>query len=700
MSEKADLSPNFKTSNDDQVFNDSLHQLSSLVTAKKIEQPIEPTGNLLFQACQIIGRRMGITFILPSPKTESVEEICEASRIRCRQVVLEKDWEKSDLGPLLVFKKDSKDPLVLMPRGSAYYIIDPKTKEATELHQLGQIDLSHSAYMFYIPLLSNVDNPFKFFLFCLQGNVNIYARLFLLAFLGMLLNLFFPIANKVIFDYVIPGYDITLYVQIVLGLGLCFLPLALFFITRSLLIVKLNGILENRLQLALWDRIMQLPFSFFRKMTTGDLLQGTFVVDILKKNLGLDVFNMLLNAFFSFGYLIIMFIMSWQLTLISLAIMSISMIFWAVLMILKINYERQFLASNAQLNTLLLQILNCLSKIKNAAGEKRFFAKWANEFFSNQMAKLKSQNMQSLIVTFNTTFALLAPLAFFFTVINVMQGSSAASSVGSISIGSFLAFYSAFSIFSQALFDLESTLLGLIGIIPFWERFTPIIRTPLESSYNKAKIPDFQGNIQVKNLFFRYEEGFSFLIQDYSMEIKPGETIFIAGPSGSGKSTLCRLLLGLEKPVKGEISYDGRDLETLDLPFLYKHVGAVLQTSDIFLGTIYDNVTCGRKYSPEHIQKALEDSTFLEELQEFPMGLETLLTSKGRMLSGGQKQKILLARALVENPKMLILDEALNFIDNISYGQIMQNLKKRQMTLIIVTHRETLKSESYRILRI
>jgi ABC-type bacteriocin/lantibiotic exporter with double-glycine peptidase domain len=195
------------------------------------------------------------------------------------------------------------------------------------------------------------------------------------------------------------------------------------------------------------------------------------------------------------------------------------------------------------------------------------------------------------------------------------------------------------------------------------------------------------GEIKVENLYFHYQAKDFSVLKDLCLHMEAGKVTAIVGPSGCGKSTLVRLLLGFESPQSGAIYYDGKNLDTLDIHKLRKQIGVVLHESTLFTGSIYDNLTCGKFYSQSQIDKVLQLSGFEKDLVLFPMKLHTLLPMGGNILSGGQKQKLMIARALLPEPKILILDDATSALDNQAQEHMNRQFDVLKITRIVISHR-------------
>lgn len=193
---------------------------------------------------------------------------------------------------------------------------------------------------------------------------------------------------------------------------------------------------------------------------------------------------------------------------------------------------------------------------------------------------------------------------------------------------------------------------------------------------------------EVNHLDFAYEEDENLVLSDISFEIEPGEFVGIVGSSGCGKSTLLKCLLGFENPTKGNIFYDSKDIVSLDKIELRRQMGVVLQDGQMVVGNIYTNVTLAApEMDPSDALELLKEVDFYEDVNKMPMGIFTSISEGGGTVSGGQQQRILLARALANNPAILYLDEATSALDNVTQAQVCENLKDRNITRVMIAHR-------------
>jgi ATP-binding cassette subfamily C protein len=236
-------------------------------------------------------------------------------------------------------------------------------------------------------------------------------------------------------------------------------------------------------------------------------------------------------------------------------------------------------------------------------------------------------------------------------------------------------------------------MLKMVPIFTHWARTKVIIQEPLEETSKAKKLDVLTGEIHIDEVFFKYETGDAYILNNVSLKANPREFIGIVGPSGCGKSTLIRLLLGFEKPSSGAIYFDNKNIDSISIHDVRRQLGVVLQEEGIISGSIYDNLTCGAIYSPEQVESALKNSGLSEDVASMPMGLHTYLSIGGGTLSGGQKQRLLIARALLPNPKILLLDEATSALDNRNQERVLSCIDQLDVTRIVIAHRlSTLKN--------
>jgi len=256
-----------------------------------------------------------------------------------------------------------------------------------------------------------------------------------------------------------------------------------------------------------------------------------------------------------------------------------------------------------------------------------------------------------------------------------------------LTLGAFIAFSAAFGTFLAGATTLGDSSAMLLTVSAMWKRMSPILQTEPEAHSHKNSPGILSGSIRVDHVTFRYRDDGPLTLDDVSISAEPGECVAIVGPSGSGKSTIINLLLRFETPSAGAIYYDNHDLNSLDVLAVRRQLGVVTQENKILAGSLYDNIACGSLAAMEDAWEATRAAGLDEDIRQMPMGLHTMVSEGGGNISGGQRQRLLIARAMVQKPRILILDEATSALDNRTQAIVTESLSKLQVTRIIVAHR-------------
>lgn len=672
---------------DEEKFQRSLAAVAAVLE----EDPsawMTPEGeDLLFASCQLLGEEMGIEFRKPPQELTASEDvsgrleaICHHSGLRKRQVSLKKSWWRKDGSSFLGFFGSNHIPVTLLRRGTYYKMVETRSGSSQIVDEDLASQISPIAFTFYFGYPESKISVMKFFRSTLRKSGKDFRSLILLALLVAAINLFVPLASKILFDNVIPDVNYSLYGQVLLGLVAASLGVFGFALTRSLTLTRLEGILKRRSQMGIWDRIFRLPAPFFRKFASGDLVQRIFLVDRLHQLLSGSSINLLLTSLFSMLYLVMMFVYSWKLSFIGIAVVFVGMVMMATCIAFRLPIVRKVVALEAELNSFLMGVVRGIGKLRTAAAERRVFAVWAIPFARSQRLHLRAEQIKNFVDVLVVLFTSLGNLLIFWAIIAMLRADE------SFSVGTFIAFTAAYSPFAASAYQIMTVFTSITESIPLWARSRVVFETEPESAPDRVHPGILHGDIAAESVSFRYGETMPEVVSKLSLHISPGEYLAIVGSSGSGKSTLLRLLLGFERPIEGEIFFDNKSLKSLDLEELRGQCGVIMQGRGIFDGSLADNLTCGRTYTPKQMENALFISGFEEDLKELPMGLDTVLLAGGAALSGGQRQRLLLARALVSEPHMLILDEATSFLDSASQRRVAKHIRDLTITRIVASH--------------
>ena len=390
-----------------------------------------------------------------------------------------------------------------------------------------------------------------------------------------------------------------------------------------------------------------------------------------------DAFSMTVSAVVSLVYLFQIASFAPALMLPSIIIILLTVLFMCITMVMQTRVSRQRMEIMAKESGLTYAIINGIQKIKLAGAEKRIFAKWANQYAEEAALAYNPPFFLKISSALTTGISLIGTVVLYGIAINT-----------GVSTSEYFAFNVAYAAMLAAFSQLSTTSMSVAKIKPVLEMAEPILKTEPEKTLRKDIATKVSGTIEMNGVYFRYSDATPYILEDFSLKIKSGEYVAIVGKTGCGKSTLVRLLLGFEKPEKGAIFYDGKDLERIDLKSLRRKIGSVIQDGKLFFGDIFQNISIASdKLTEEEAWEAAEMAGIADDIRAMPMGMKTIIAEGQGGISGGQKQRLLIARAVASKPKILIFDEATSALDNITQRQISEALDSLNCTRIVIAHR-------------
>jgi len=644
----------------------------------------------IFLACQVIGRYLFIN-IRPHPDmrrgriiADPVAAVARSSNIRVRRVTLDGRWWKGQYGPFLVFREEDKRPLALIPapRGR-YNVHDPQTLETHPLTKTMAQSISPSACILYRPFHKKQVRVLDLLNFGFRGCRVELNTICVCGLATGLLGLMAPLITAVVFDQLIPGAERQQLFQISIFLLVIALASAMVTFARDFTILKLQGKVDAALQSAMWDRLLSLPMSFFRQYTSGDLAQRSMGISRIREILAGHAISAVLSGVFSIFSYLLLFIYSWQLAILATALVTFAVLVTGICGGIQLRYQRTTCTLQNKISSKLLQFISGVVKFRVSGCETRAFASWVREFSLQKQAATATRRVSNVMAVFGAVFPVISLASIFWA-----YGSLVSSKSGDgLSTGHFLAFVAAFTQFLTGVLSVTSTVIAVIGIIPVYEQAKPIFLSAPEVGDAAADPGALRGEIDISHITFRYKPELPPILRDFDVRIQPGEFIALVGPSGSGKSTLFRLLLGFEAPESGAIYYDGQDLSGLDVQAVRRQIGVVLQSSRLFAGSIFSNIVGSGPYTITEAQEAARLAGLESDVAQMPMGLHTMLADGGAGISGGQRQRLLIARAIIGRPRILLFDEATSALDNRTQEIVSRSLERLEATRIVIAHR-------------
>lgn len=615
--------------------------------------------------------------------------------------VSEPDWWRSDHGPLFAVWGEDKKPCALIPgRGGRYSLFDPLTDEIIVLDAETAALVDPGAHAFSEPFPPGKITSRVIFKFALRGTRRTGLLIMAMAILTGLLSMVTPLVTGWIIDPVIPDAELgRLWVLIAALIVAGFATIA-FGVVQGLAAIHTEGIMGNRVQTAVWDRLLRLPASFFRNYTVGDLANRAQGIDGMRSLLTGTTLTTLLHTtsgLFSFA---LMIYLAWKLSLVAVG----AAIIYAIVVVTVgrkiLKHNRETMEYTGRIQGVVLQLLGAVGKLRVAGAETGAYARWAAPYSHLMGVSYDQQRLNMLLIVFKNVFnfltigALIGVIAWLsgelfavFETPTTWARIDAEALHKELPTATFVAFHVAYGQFLGAVYGISQTLVKLTNLKPLYERIQPIFDEEIEDDAGFEDPGQLSGAIEIADVQFRYAPEAPLVLRGLTMNIRSGEFVAIVGTSGAGKSTLVRLLLGFDEAESGSVFYDGQDLVHLDKRLLRRQFGVVLQNGRALAGSLFDNIAAGANVSRDDAMEAARLAGLAKDIEQLPMGLDTYLSEGASTLSGGQRQRLMIARAIVSRPKILIFDEATSALDNETQALVSKGLEEFDATRIVIAHR-------------
>lgn len=679
---------------DQRTVESASRRLASVLGSGR-ELPVEPdeTDDPLLTACRLVAGAQDLEIQAPPSsereerRSDPLSRIMSASRLRMRRVLLRDDWWCRDNGPLLGYRlEDEEDlegpgqPVALLPTSvRSYEMVDPVARTRTPVTEEVANGLKGEAFMFYPPLPDRKVGPLDLVRMSLRGRGRDLTTLALVGAAGGILAMLMPIVTSRIFGQIIPGADRTQLGQLTVALFVAALATAAFEITRGIAVLRVGGKIDGSTQAAVWDRLMRLPIGFFRRFTVGDLANRSMGIDQIRELMTGNVTTSILSAVFSVFSFALLFYYSWKLALVATALVGVLLGITGLLAWLQLRHKRALLELQGKLASLLFGLIHGIGKLRIAGAEHRAYALWAERFTEQRRRTIQARRAAILQQVFNAVYGVLTTLTLFAVVGLALRQD--------LPLAEFLAFNAAFGQFQAAALSSIGVIPELLTVVPLYERLSPVLKAVPEVDETKTEAGELAGAVEFAHVSFRYQEDGPLILDDVSIKAAPGEFVALVGPSGSGKSTCLRLILGFEEPDSGSIYFDGMDLPSLDIQSVRRQIGVVLQSGQPLVGSIFSNIVGSSNLTIDDAWEAAEMAGLAEDIKAMPMGMHTVVSEGAGTFSGGQKQRLLIARAIVHRPRIVLFDEATSALDNRTQETVSRSLERLKATRIVIAHR-------------
>ncbi|MBV8988616.1 MAG: ATP-binding cassette domain-containing protein [Solirubrobacterales bacterium] len=602
-----------------------------------------------------------------------IHEVAARLRIPIRAVTLSGRWWRQARQPLVILREGG--PVALLPgRG---YVIDDPSGTSVPLLEGERTSLQVEAWEVYPRLPDRPPRSRNLVRFGLHGENRLLAALAALVAVIAVLGVILPYATAHIIGVIVPsGAEEALHAMLI-ALAAFTVAFLVATVAQSLAVLALSSRAATLLTAAMWDRLLHVPPSFFRDKSAGELAQQVTAFDQMRMLIGSSVVAALAGSALAVASIVLLLAYASTIGLVVIPVFILTLTVAAVIVRRQGRSLQTVIDDRNRLNGLLLGLLSGVSKLRVAGAERRAHALWRRGYAFQQEAQ---RDAAFEGVRLSVLQGLLSGM-FLLTVIVAVSALQSA-----VSLDRFTTSVAAAGQLAAATGSMIVVAGSMVQLRPLYRSALPIIETPPEVRVWAPFPEEFSGELRLDAVTFGYSEG-AVTLDHVSFLARTGTFVAIVGPSGAGKTTIFRIILGFEEPWQGEVFLDGKPIDSLDIEAVRRRIGTVIQGARIMSGTILTNILGTLPLGPEAAWEAAEMAGIADDIKAMPMQMSTMVAEGGAGFSGGQVQRLLVARALVRKPKILLLDEATSALDNETQKAVMDHLRDLGVTTIVVAHR-------------
>lgn len=677
---------------DDKALNDALKNVSGMIDGKKhrffrnSKEEIKSALNEILSYYQVIPQEI-------PPELDELEDQMEylfrPNGIMYRKVRLEEGWYQDATGIFLGKLKTGETVAVLPDSFGRYSFYDFANQKKVFVGRKTKDLLEEEAYCFYKPFpmkTIGIKDLLKYIVTSIH--VSTFIQVIAITLFGTLVGMLTPKLTKILFSQVLESKNVQLLFSVIAFYFCVSLSALLIKGIKSLLMNRISTELDVSVEAATMARVLSLPTKFFKDYSSGEITSRASSIRSLCTTLVQAILSTGLTSLFSLLYITQVFAYAKELVIPAICITLITIVFSLFSSLVQMRISRRQMELSGKLDGTTYQMLTGIEKIKLSGSEKRIFARWLNQYTEESRLTYDPPKFLLFNGVIANAISLIGTIVMYYFAVK-----------SNVSVADYTAFNSAYGMLSGALMSVSGIALTSSRIKPILEMAKPILNAKPEVSEGKKFITKVSGGIELSHVSFRYKENSQLILDDLSLKINPGQYVAVVGKTGCGKSTLLRLLLGFEKPQKGVIYYDRKELDSIDPVSLRKRIGVVMQNGKLFQGDIYSNIVISAPgLSVEDAWKAAEIADIADDIRKLPMGMHTIISEGSGGISGGQKQRLMIARAVAPNPKILMFDEATSALDNITQKKVSDALGQLKCTRLVIAHRLSTIKQCDRIL--
>ena len=647
-------------------------------------------GDAMLRALRLVVERLGASVppdLAANPRSSlsPFEQFCRMLHLQHRQVLLADRWWRSEGVPMLAMRTSDQAPVALLPSGSHYRAVVAGSDGDEDVERVDEAfaaSLEPHAEMLYrgLPLralsLRDLLPPIG------RGNLGDAAIVALATMAVSSLTALVPVMTGRVIGEVIPLANLNMLVFVGIVLASIAIGRGLLGVVSSIAFVRIQTRAGLSLTAGFVDRLLQLPASFFRDRSSGDLTQRVMAIEQVRASLTQSVLSALLAFFAGFSNLAVLFLYAPSIALPVVGLVALQIALVVSISILLAMNDYRLATAKGRLDGFGMDMLSGIRQIRIQGSTSRvlaqLIARLAPVGAASYRTGLAGLANSSVLLAFST----LVPALVFVRYVASLD----LSGQGAMDEGSFVAFITAVTAFLGATAMLGPAIIAAASIVPQYHRLKPLLEALPEVVEGQGESATLAGKVEVRDVVFRYAPEGPAILDGVSIRAEPGEFVAIVGRTGCGKSTLMRILLGLEPPESGAVLYDDLPLESLDPTLVRSQIGVVMQSSEVVTGNVMSTILgVGSRRSIDDAWAAARLVGMDQEIEAMPMGMLTMITPNSH--SQSQVQRLLIARALVARPEILLLDEATSSLDNQSQASITATIEALGATRIVIAHR-------------
>jgi ABC-type bacteriocin/lantibiotic exporter with double-glycine peptidase domain len=491
-----------------------------------------------------------------------------------------------------------------------------------------------------------------------------------------------PVLTGALVDRVVPRRDYHLLGVLAAGFALLVAFQGLASFVRAHLLLYLRTHVDARMTIGFVQHLVSLPYAYFQRRAAGDLMMRLNSNAVVRDIVTTGALSAMLDGSLATLYLVALVALSPSLGLVAAALGALQVAVFAATRRRQSELMNDALQHQARAQAYQFEMLAGIETLKVLGAGERAVARWSHAFVDVLNAALDRGRLEAIIESLLVALRLASPLVFLTLGAREVLAER-------LTLGTMLALSALAGGFWGPLSALVSTGTQFRLLRRYADRIEDVFAAAPEQDVSKRRLPGrLTGRIAVEALSFRYESGSSFVLRDVSFDIRPGQFVAIVGRSGAGKTTLASLLMGLYRPTEGRVLYDGCDLADLDLDAVRRQIGCVTQHPYLFGDSIRANIALADpSLSLERVVEAAKLAHVHDDVMAMPMGYGTRLAEHASSISGGQRQRLALARALASRPAILLLDEATSAVDGITEQHIQRTLASLSCTRVVIAQR-------------